>query len=75
VIRPSEIMQIRFVGATIGRPLHLPEFQTKTPSNLWFNHNSGGRTQFAPTKCMENSLFLIIKFLLSNLHCIFSIIH
>ena len=51
-------MPIRFVGATIGRPLQLPEFHadnqhfsnTEKISNLWFNHNSGGRPMVAPTE-------------------------
>ena len=44
-------MRIRFVGETTGRPLQ----STKTSngqsiiSNLWFNHDSGGRPMVAPT--------------------------
>jgi len=44
-----------FVGATIGRPLQLPEFQTKNQcfictkqiSNLWFNQIPAG-DQWSP---------------------------
>ncbi|HBN10716.1 MAG TPA: hypothetical protein DD392_01870, partial [Ruminococcus sp.] len=55
----------RFVGATIGRPLHLPEFYADNQrfliSNLWFNHNFGGRPMVAPTKCMANPIFALIN--------------
>ena len=31
---------------------------------LWFNHNSDGRTQFAPTDYEENPLFFIVELML-----------
>ena len=64
-------MQIRFVGATIGRPLQLPEFHAdnqwfsvqKTNIEQLFNHNPAG-DQWSPLQNKQkNPLFSIIKFL------------
>ena len=42
-------MPIRFVGATIGRPLHLPEFHA---DNQWADilQITGGSLPLAPTE-------------------------